>query len=48
MGVGRFGAVVGPTFGGMLIGAGASLSTVMIVFAIPLVIAAIAAILSRH
>ncbi|KFI32418.1 MFS transporter [Haematobacter missouriensis] len=48
MGVGRFGAVVGPTFGGMLIGGGASLSTVMIVFAIPLIIAAIAATLSRH
>ncbi len=47
MGAGRFGAVVGPTLGGVLIGAGASLSTVMMIFAVPLVIAAIAALFSR-
>ena len=47
MGAGRFGAVVGPSMGGVLIGSGASLSTVMIVFAVPLLIAAIAALYSR-
>ncbi|WP_164885827.1 MFS transporter [Paenirhodobacter populi] len=44
MGAGRFGAVVGPTLGGVLIGAGASLSTVMIVFAVPLLVAAVCAL----
>lgn len=47
MGVGRFGAVVGPMLGGVLLGAGASLATVMVVFAVPLVIAAVAALFSN-
>lgn len=47
MGVGRFGAVVGPMLGGVLLGAGASLATVMVVFAVPLLIAAVAALFSN-
>lgn len=44
MGAGRFGAVVGPTLGGVLIGAGATMSTVMIIFAVPLVVASVCAL----
>lgn len=46
MGAGRFGAVVGPTLGGVLIGAGATMSTVMIIFAVPLVVASVCALFS--
>ena len=43
MGVGRFGAVIGPLLGGWLIGQGVTLSTLMAIFALPLLIAAAAA-----
>lgn len=50
IGAGRFGAVVGPIIAGYLVGAGLSLTTNFIIFAIPCIIAGIAAfrISSEH
>lgn len=42
IGLGRTGAIVGPAVGGLLIGAGLSMSEIFIAFAVPLVLAAIA------
>ena len=44
IGLGRFGAVVGPMAGGMLITSGASLSLSFVIFAIPLALAAMFAL----
>ncbi|MEE8094329.1 MAG: MFS transporter [Gammaproteobacteria bacterium] len=47
IGVGRTGAIAGPAVGGLLIGMGLSMSTNFIVFAVPVVVAAIATGLIR-
>lgn len=47
IGVGRTGAIVGPAAGGLLIGIGLSMSANFIVFAVPVVVAAVATALIR-
>ncbi|MDT1063213.1 MFS transporter [Paracoccus sp. CPCC 101403] len=47
MGIGRIGAVIGPMLGGVLIGQGLGLPALLAVFAIPLLIAGIAALFVR-
>lgn len=47
MGIGRLGAVIGPLLGGVLIGQGLSIPNLMMIYAIPLVIAGLAALLVR-
>jgi len=47
IGVGRTGAIVGPAVGGLLIGMGLSMSANFIVFAVPVVVAAVATALIR-
>ena len=47
IGAGRTGAIVGPVLGGILIGIGLSMSANFIVFAVPVVVAAIATALIR-
>ncbi|MEE9570497.1 MAG: MFS transporter, partial [Gammaproteobacteria bacterium] len=47
IGVGRTGAIVGPAAGGLLIGMGLSMSANFIVFAVPVVVAAVATALIR-
>ena len=47
IGAGRTGAIAGPILGGILIGIGLSMSTNFIVFAVPVVVAAVATVLIR-
>ncbi len=47
IGAGRTGAIVGPVLGGLLIGVGLSMSANFIVFAVPVVVAAVATALIR-
>lgn len=47
MGIGRLGAVIGPMLGGILIGQGLSLAGLLAVFALPLIVAGMAALLIR-
>jgi len=47
VGAGRAGAVMGPLVGGYLLGSGAGLAVTFVVFAIPLVLAGIAALMIR-
>ncbi len=47
IGAGRTGAIVGPVLGGILIGIGLSMSANFIVFAVPVVVAAVATVLIR-
>ncbi|WP_207101746.1 MFS transporter [Paracoccus shandongensis] len=47
MGVGRIGAVIGPMLGGILIGQGLGLPGLMAAFAVPLLVASIAALFIR-
>ena len=47
LGAGRLGAIVGPLIGGLLIGAGLSMTTNFIIFAVPPIIAGISAMAIR-
>ncbi|WP_199261354.1 MFS transporter [Paracoccus binzhouensis] len=47
MGIGRIGAVIGPMLGGILIGQGLGLAALLAVFALPLLIAGVAALFIR-
>ena len=47
IGAGRFGAVVGPKIGGTLVGMGLSMTANFMIFALPMVIAAIATLKVR-
>ncbi|HWL55236.1 MAG TPA: MFS transporter [Paracoccus sp. (in: a-proteobacteria)] len=48
MGIGRIGAVIGPMLGGILIGRGLGLPALLAVFAIPLLVAGVAALFVRN
>ena len=48
VGIGRIGAIFGPLLGGVLIGAGYSMSTNFIIFAVPTTIAGIATIFNKN
>ena len=47
IGAGRSGAIIGPVLGGILIGLGLSISTNFMIFAVPMVVAAVATALIR-
>lgn len=48
IGLGRFGAVIGPALGGLLISRGWTLSSLLVFFAIPLAISGVAAVLVKR
>ncbi|MCC7348294.1 MAG: MFS transporter [Variibacter sp.] len=48
LGIGRFGSILGPLVGGMLIGLQVSVATLFNLFAIPALIAAVCAVLIKH
>lgn len=48
IGAGRFGAVVGPKVGGVLVGLGLTLTTNFMIFALPVAVAGLATLMVRH